>query len=789
VVDHSRLNPELGDLSVLTDALAAGDMHLTIDVVPNHMAIDGRSNRWWWDVLENGQSSRFSGYFDIDWEGEPERAGHRVLVPILGDRYGHTLERGEITVSRHGGSFDVHYSDHELPLSPRTYDTILDLAGLPPLAEEFGALPRADVTDRLARRERHDRKEQLKEQLRILCEVDGDAARAIDLALTKLNADPDQLDALLQRQNYRLVYWRVGREELDYRRFFNIDALVGLRVEDDEVFAAVHETTARLVDSGTADGLRIDHIDGLLDPEGYLHRLRRMAPDAYVVVEKILAADETLPPSWPVQGTTGYDFVYRINNLLVDAAGEGDLTGCYSRLTAEPTDYGQVEREAKHQIMREELAPELEKLTRLLLGICDDHRSQRDRTRSELREAVAELIASFPVYRTYVHPDRAVTEADRRHIADAVATAKRRRPAIDADLFDFIGDLLSLRWPAAAETGFALAFPQVSAPVMAKGAEDTAFYRFLRLASLNEVGGDPATMGHPIGDFYDWCAATETHRAQTMLALDTHDTKRSADVRARINLLSEMPAEWEAEATSWLDLTDGYADREGPDLNMRYLFLQTLVGAWPIEAGRMLAYMEKAAREAKVFTSWADPNQGYEDALRRFVQRSLDDGRFIETVEAFLGGRRIIELGRASSLTQTALQLTCPGVPDIYQGAEAWNNRLVDPDNRRPVAFAALRHQPGPKTRLIEAVLQHRRAHPDAYSGFEPLSEQVIAFSRSGVVVIGPRHLARSDGWRRAQVSLPRGTWRSLLTGVDHAGSVEVPEVLGGHPVAVLVRR
>jgi (1->4)-alpha-D-glucan 1-alpha-D-glucosylmutase len=773
---------------MLSDALVAWGMHLTIDVVPNHMAIDGRDNRWWWDVLENGPASRFSRYFDIDWEGEPEREGHTVLVPILGDRYGHVLERLELTVARRGGSFEVEYYDHELPLSPKTYDTILDAAGLRELAEEFGAIPRADVTDRLARHERHDRKEQLKERLRILCEADTESAIAIDVALKHLNSDPDRLDALLRRQNYRLVHWRVGREELDYRRFFNIENLVGLRVEDDEVFAAVHETTARLVDSGAADGLRIDHIDGLLDPEGYLHRLRRMAPDAYVVVEKILTGDEALPRSWPVQGTTGYDFIYQVNNLLVDPDGESGLTGCYSRLTGEPTDYVQVEREAKRQILREELAPELEKLTHQLLAICDEHRSQRDRTRSELRSALAELIVSFPTYRTYVHPDRAITESDRRRIGDAVAVAKQRLPVLDADLFDFIGDLLQLRWPAAAEAAFALTFPQVSAPVRAKGSEDTAFYRFLRLVSLNEVGGDPATVGRPIGEFYDWCTRTEADWPQTMLALDTHDTKRSADVRARINLLSEMPGEWETEATTWLELTDEHADRDSPDLNMRYLFLQTVVGAWPIETDRVLAYMGKAAREAKVHTSWSDPNEAYEAALGAFVQRSLDDERFVGKVETFLAEQRLVELGRVSSLAQTALQLTCPGVPDFYQGAETWDNRLVDPDNRRPVDFAALRDRPDAKTRLIRTVLHHRGAHPEAYSGFEALSEQVIAFARSGIVVVVPRHTARSDRWRQAKVSLPSGPWRGLLTGADHTGTVDVIELLGDHPLAILVR-
>ena len=798
VVDHSKINVEIGGEAAfeqLAAALAAQGMHATIDVVPNHMAIDGRANRWWWDVLENGPSSVYSDYFDIDWLGDPERSGHTVLVPVLGDRYGRVLERGEVVIEREGGSFVVHYHEHELPLSPRTYDAILAPGiefheALGELASEFRSLPHSGST---ARQARHERKELLKDQLAVICDRDPTVAEGIESRLEKLRSDPDALDAVLRRQNYRLAYWRVAREELDYRRFFNIETLVGLRVEDDEVFSAIHSKTLSMVHKGWVNGLRVDHIDGLRDPQGYLQRLRRLAPTVYLAAEKILGEHERIPRDWPLDGTTGYDFVARINNLFVDPEGEPGLTGCYNRLTGEHPDYRQVEWAAKHQIMTDELAPELERLTRTLLAVCDAHRTQRDRTRAELRSALAEILACFPVYRTYLQPDRPVADTDERNVWAAVAAAQQRQPGIDSDLLQFVGELLLLQWPGSAETEFALAFPQLSAPVMAKGAEDTAFYRYHRLASLNEVGGDPGVIGRPVEDFYDWCAQIQDRWPQTMLALDTHDTKRSADVRARINLLSEMPEAWEAAATSWLEATDRFAPGDAPDLNIRYLFLQTLVGTWPIETERLETYMAKAVREAKVHTSWSDPDEAYEADLRQFIRASLSDTAFIRLLEHFLDEQRITELGRRVSLSQLALQLTCPGVPDIYQGSEAWDNRLVDPDNRRPVDHAAIRREWGPKAHLIAEVLGHRRLDAGAYKGFSsltvsgPEADRVVAFARSGVVAVVPRHLVRHRSWQDTVVQLPPGKWTSLLSGASHPqGSVAVDELLADQPVAVL---
>lgn len=826
VVDHSRLSSDLGGepgFVRLREGLEAIGLGLTVDIVPNHMAIDGRANRWWWDVLENGPSSLYAPYFDIDWPGDSSRHEPTVLVPVLGDRYGRVLEDRDVEVRRDGGTFTVGYFDHELPVSPRTLDVILaragEAAGSPALVElsgEFGALPHASVTDPASIQVRHEQKERLAGRLAALIETEAGLAGAIDAELASVNADPDELDRLLCRQNYRLAYWRSAREELDYRRFFNIETLVGLRVEDDRVFADTHETMARLVRDGTVTGLRVDHVDGLRDPEGYLQRLRRLAPGAYVVVEKILDPDEELPREWPVEGTTGYDFMTSVANVMVDRSGEEPLTVSYTRLTGEPGSYQEVARLAKLQIMTEELAPEVDRLTRLLHRICDGHRRQRDRTRGEIHEALRAILASFPVYRTYLQPDRARTERDIEQVAKAVKAAKETAPGIDSDLLDFIGELLLFECPGGPEATFAQMFPQLSAPVMAKGAEDTAFYRYNRLVSLNEVGGDPGTLGRSLDDFHADCLRRAGQHPEAMLALATHDTKRSPDVRARISLLSEIPAHWEAAVTAWLAMTDHHSGPEGPDYNARYLMFQTLVGAWPITAERLCAYMDKAAKEAKVHTSWADPNADYDYQTRRFVEATLADDAFVEALERFLAERNIVGLGRATSLAQTALLLTCPGLPDIYQGSESWDNSLVDPDNRRPVDFDRLAadldssRSWGPdalasggsptepaKTWLTGRLLGHRSARPELYRGGYrrlavegPRAGHLIAFDRGGLVVLVGRHLAGLEGgWYSTTVDLPPGSWNPVIGSSAPSlagGRHRVADLLGAGPLAVL---
>ena len=828
VVDHGRLNEELGGVGAhrrLVERLARAGLGQVLDIVPNHMALAGRVNAWWWDVLENGPSSRYASYFDIDWDPPQRKLAATVLMPVLGDHYGRVLEAGELTVERQGGSFAVRYYDHEAPLSPRTLDDLLTRAAaragsveLASLAAALGRLPHALLTDPGAVAERHRDKEILRARLAEMCEARPEVAAAVEAEIEALNHDPDALDGLLSRQNYRLAYWRTGAEELSYRRFFNIETLAGLRVEDDAVFADTHRLVLDLVSAGTLDGLRVDHVDGLADPEGYLCRLRDATGGAYVVVEKILEAEEELPGSWPVAGTSGYDFLNRVNQLFVDPAGETSMLASYARFTGEEQSYREVVHAAKIQIMRDELAAEVERLTGLLADVCEGHRRQRDHTRRELRDALREVIAAFPVYRTYARPGRPVTSADRVHVAAAVARARHRRADLDAELLGFIGELLVLDHPGEAEAGFALHFAQVSSPVMAKGVEDTAFYRYQPLVSLNEVGGDPGTFGRPAEDFHRAMAGVARRWPEAMLTLSTHDTKRSGDVRARINLLSELPTTWEHAVERWAQRNKRYKRDGWPDRNAEYLLYQTLVGAWPIDAGRAAAFMAKAAKEARVHTSWTDPSVRYDDALGAFVAAVLGDEGFVADLEAFLAEHRLVERGRVNSLAQTTLLLTCPGVPDLYQGTEVWDLSLVDPDNRRPVDYDARRRlldtlagagpetalahgdEGGQKLWLIHRLLGHRRRHPGVYgpaSGYEalrafgPKACHAVAFTRSGgLAVVVPRLLTRlGEGWDGSTVSIPGGAWVDVLTDekVD-GGDASVDALLRRFPVAVLAR-
>jgi (1->4)-alpha-D-glucan 1-alpha-D-glucosylmutase len=828
VVDHGRLNKELGGAAAhrrLTDRLAAEGLGQVLDIVPNHMALAGRDNAWWWDVLENGPSSCYACYFDIDWDPPQAKLADTVLMPVLGDHYGRVLEAGDLTIERHAGSLSVRYYDHEAPLSPRTLDNLLGRAAvragsaeLEEMAAAYGRLPLAILTDPADVAARHRGKEELRARLGALCGTKPEVAAAIDAEIEAVNRDPDALDELLRRQNYRLAYWGTANEELSYRRFFNIDTLAGLRVEDEVVFADTHRLILDMVSAGTLDGLRVDHVDGLADPEGYLGRLHEATGGTYVVVEKILEADEDLPGSWPVAGTTGYEFLNRVNRLFVDPAQEIATRACYTRFTGEHDGYPEVVRAAKLQIMREELAAEVERLTGLLAAVCERHRRQRDQTHRDLRDALREVIAAFPVYRTYARPGSPVTEEDRRHVAAAVAAARQRRPDLDGELIEFIGELLVLHYPGDAEADFTLRFAQVSAPVMAKGVEDTAFYRYQPLVSLNEVGGDPGRFGSEPAEFHQAMSAAAGRWPAAMLTLSSHDTKRSGDVRARLNVLSELPEAWEHAAERWAHRNRRYKHNGWPDRNAEYLLYQSLVGAWPIDAGRAAAFMAKAAKEAKVHTSWTEPRPEYDDAVSAFVAGILADQGFIADLEGFLAGHRLVERGRVNSLAQTTLLLTCPGVPDLYQGTEVWDLSLVDPDNRRPVDYAARRRlldalagrgpeaalsrddEGGPKLWLIHRLLGHRRRRPGAYqpgSGYQPLpvsgrqASHAVAFTRTGgLAVIVPRLVAGlADDWADTTVTLPAGGWVNVLTGESaEGGEASAAALLRQFPVAVLGR-
>ncbi|MGK2948841.1 MAG: malto-oligosyltrehalose synthase [Acidimicrobiales bacterium] len=821
VVDHDRLDDDLGGAEGyqrLVDALQRHELGLVIDTVPNHMALAGSANRWWWDVLEDGPASRWAGHFDIDWGDDPS-----VLMPVLDDHYGRALEAGALDLRWTDGSMRVTHHDHELPISPRSTDELLRAAaervgsmGLEHLALDLGALPHAADPDPAARAERHQRKEELRRRLADLLARDHMVADAVQAETAAVAADADRLDGLLDRQNYRLAHWRTASEELDYRRFFDITSLVGLRVEDPQVFHDTHHLLLDRLAEDTATGLRIDHIDGLRDPAGYLARLVAAAPDAYIAVEKILDVGEELP-AWPVAGTSGYDFAVLANGLFVDDRHEEALTALYQQVSGLDATFEEVAVESQHRVVARELASEAERLVDLLEEACRPRRRHRDHTRRALREALREVAVAFPVYRSYVVPGQTPSATDRRQVEEALTVAAERRPELDAELLTLLGRILLLEEPGAAETELAVRFQQLTAPAMAKGIEDTAFYRYHRLVSLNEVGGHPATFGTSPDAFHRHNERIAASWPATMLTLSTHDTKRSADVRARIDALSEVPQAWARAVTRWVALNERHWGTCEPDRNAEYLLYQTLVGAWPIAADRLQAFMAKAANEAKVHTSWTEPDPAYDTALAAFVAAVTDDRAFVADLERFLEESNVVTAGRTTSLALTTLLLTSPGVPDLYQGSELWDLSLVDPDNRRPVdhgrrgeLLAELQHadpavamasheEGGSKLWLTHRLLQHRRAHPAVYRGqhYQGLTatgagaRHVVAFERGDLVVAVPRCLLGrdGDGWGDTAVEVPPGPWIDVLSGRQlPGGATPVAELLEAFPVAVLGR-
>ena len=827
VVNPHKINEELGGAdghARLYAALKANGLKQVLDIVPNHMAIGGRENPWWWDVLENGQSSRYASYFDVEWDPPESKLRNMVLLPVLGDHYGRVLEKGDLRLQREGdGRFTIRYHDHAFPVSPRSLDDILASAAercrsdnLGFIADALGRLPPSTATDLTAVRRRHRDKEVLREQLVDLCTTNSDIAAAIDERVAEVNRDADQLDALLERQNYRLAFWRTAERELGYRRFFDINTLAALQSEDEQVFAQTHALILDWLSRQVLDGVRVDHPDGLRDPEQYFKRLYGACPPAWIVAEKILEPGERLPESWPIAGTTGYDFIYRVNSLFVDSAAETALTDFYGEFTGEPTDYAVIVREKKYFVLREILGSDLNRLTALFVDICERHRRHRDYTRHELHEALREVIACFPVYRTYVRAEAGtISDEDVRTITEVIDAAKSNRPDLDSDLFDFLGAILRLESRGKLETELVMRLQQLTGPVMAKSVEDTAFYNFHRLISLNEVGGDPGHFGLPIDEFHAACSEAQTRWPTAMLASSTHDTKRSEDVRARINLLSEIPEAWTVAVGKWAELNERFRREPWPDRNAEYLLYQTLVGASPIHAERVLSYMEKASREAKAHTSWTDPNSVYEEALRDFVQGILNDKNFSADLERFV--TPLVVPGRINSLAQTLIKLTAPGIPDFYQGSEIWDLSLVDPDNRRLVDFNLRRrlltelnrmtpeeiwrrNDDGlPKLWVISQALKLRREHglfaPQAsYRALAPRgyrSEHVVAFARGdAAITVVPRLVLKLDGnWGETAVEVPPGRWQNALTGENiQGGEVPLASLLKRFPVALLSR-
>ena len=994
VCDPTQLNPALGseqDFEDLVGGLKERKMGLLLDTVPNHMGIDDTCNIWWMDVLENGPSSPYATFFDIDWHPIKPEFQNKVLLPVLEDQYGTVLESGKLRLEYADSGFTISYHDLRLPVAPGTYRIILAhwleklspespsaspvdgepaaaITAAPTMAEMAAGsdttlelqsiltavnhLPSRTETDTQRVLERYREKEVIKRRLAALCNTSPEAEATLSETLADFNGRPgdphsfDLLDALMDVQVYRLAFWRVAGEEINYRRFFDINDLAAVRVELPEVFQATHQLTLRLLSEGKATGLRIDHPDGMWDPPTYFRRLQESyrqviggetgsalaeTPEAgeqnggsrdllqaanqeppqggypagtqaqlplYVIAEKILSEREPLPQSWAVFGTTGYDFLTAVNGLMVQIANRQAFDRIYTDFINHPISLDDLTISTRMMIMRESLASEINSLSHQLERIGERNRHYRDFTLNGISAALREVIACLPVYRTYINAlAQEVPEQDRRFVEMAVRTARWRRPGLPDPIFDFIRDTLLLRnlddfaeQDQAELVNFVMKFQQLTGPVMAKGVEDTAFYIYNRLVSLNEVGSSPEVFGISVANFH-----RDNHRRaerwpHTLLATSTHDSKHSEDVRARINVLSEIPEVWGQAISGWSRLNSSQKamakGKSVPDLNDEYLLYQTLLGTWPLatsdpperepqgadEAGRwsflltpsandpefadfrqrIVLYMQKAAREAKVHTSWVNPDAEYDGALQSFVEHVLDPDHNRQFLNEFAElARPVAYYGQFNALSQILLKFTVPGVPDIYQGQELWNFSLVDPDNRRPVDYELRRRlmaelraqiQRAPAGAWLEVTaellrnshdgriklfvsalaLEFRRAHRDLFAqgSYQPFlaqgakADHVCAFAREyggqKAIAIAPRLIAGLTGqverpplgssvWSDTWLALPRdqpGTpyhsvfTRETFTVSEHDNQPGLPLalVLARFPVALLSR-
>jgi (1->4)-alpha-D-glucan 1-alpha-D-glucosylmutase len=822
VTDHSMINPEIGGEEQLVEfahGLRTRGMGLILDTVPNHMCVAHPSNRWWADVLENGPSSPFARFFDIDWDPPKADLKNKVLVPVLGDQFGKVLENQEIKITYEDGTFALHFYEFALPVAPRTWTLLLEPAvatlrtvlgesnsavvELASVVTALTYLPLRTETDQARVKERLREKEVIKGRLSALTESSADVRAAIDGSLKDINGIKraphsfDRLEQFLEEQAYRLSFWHVAADEINYRRFFDINELAAIRVEQPEVFDAVHRLPLRLLQQGLITGLRIDHIDGLLDPGQYLHLLQKRCAEAqagniehphgafdsgrahpiYVIVEKVLTGPERLPKHWMVYGTTGYEFLNMLNGVFVEERDGEQFRELYGRFTDAQRDFRDLVYECKRLVLRASMSGEQNILARRLDHISEHHRWSRDFTLNSLGRVLAEVIACFPVYRSYVTSAGELTDDDRRYIHSAINHAKRRNPALSTSVFDFLESVLLLEHPEGLDEAaraerlqFTLHFQQLTGPVDAKGYEDTALYRFYPLASLNEVGGDPASFGLAVQAFHAGNARRLEEWPHGLSATTTHDTKRSEDVRARINVLSEIPDEWERAIWRWHHLNEPLRleieGTEVPDRNEEYLLYQTLLGTWPNSGldsiqykryvERIRDYLLKASKEAKVKTSWISPYHEHDRGLMEFVQAAMrpgTDNRFINDFAAFAG--RVATAGMLNSLSQVLLKIASPGVPDFYQGSELWDLSLVDPDNRRPVDYAIR------QSMLAEITREAAR---------DPLALTKKLFERPDDGQIKLYVTCRALGWRRNHAGLFREGAYVPLEGAGRRG-------------------
>jgi len=810
ICNHNALNPEIGseaEHAGMIDALRRYRLGQILDIVPNHMGVT--ENQWWLDVLENGQNSPFAHYFDIDWHPIKKELSGKVLLPVLGDQYGKVLENQDLKLVFLDGAFWVIYYDNRFPISPRTYPKILryrleeleeEMAEDPENLQEYHGitlallhLPTEVQSDPKRIAEERRQIEWIKRRLAKLYRGEEKIRRFIDANVALFNGKKgdarsfDSLDQLLNDQAYRLSYWRVASDEINYRRFFDVNELASIAMQRKEVFEETHRLIFQFIREGKLDGLRVDHPDGLYDPVDYFRRLQKrcfvlrglgqipegMPEEAkkkaeerlgeaadrflasrsrpgvrlpyYVVVEKILSKGERLPERWPVHGTVGYEYLNAVNGLFVDSRHAKRFDEIYAGFIGTKSRFSDIVYERKKFIMNTTMASEINVLSHQLNRLSEKDRLSRDFTLYSLRDAIREVIACFPIYRTYITKLERLEEHDRKFIEMAVTKAKQRSPATDISIFDYLKRILLMQYPEyfteedrMEQLAFVQKFQQCTGPIMAKGLEDTAFYVYNRLVSLNEVGGDPSTFGISVADFHAQNAERLERWPYSMLTTSTHDTKRSEDVRARINVLSEMPDEWQAAVTRWADLNRAkkraLEGEPAPDANEEYLLYQTLLGAWPSGEfspneyqefkDRIQAYMTKASKEAKVNTSWISPNEAYDQALSDFIEAILDPGRSNPFLEEFIDFQKTVShFGIFNSLSQVLLKIASPGVPDLYQGCELFDLSLVDPDNRRPVDY------PG-RMRRLEAIKKEMMSDLPP----PPLIDRLLREKESGLI-------------------------------------------------------
>jgi (1->4)-alpha-D-glucan 1-alpha-D-glucosylmutase len=813
VTDPTRISEDLGGepaWSAFIDCARSRGLRVLLDIVPNHMSASA-FDPWWDDVLSDGPFSPYADYFDFR---NPPHQPFRVHLCSLARPYGAAMEAGELAIETAQGRPRVRHYDNTWPLGPASWGRLLSAGETPAsrAADCFSELARLqdiEVPDAADRSAYARHRSQAEEKL-----AEADRSGALPECIDRTQNDKELLHGVLQRQFYVLHGWKLAGELGNYRRFFDVGTLCGVRTELPGVFEATHARIEAMIARGEIDGVRVDHPDGLREPLEYFKRLRALLPQGRIYVEKILENDERLKEDWPIDGTVGYEFLAKVNRLWMDDQRTDVLTATYSDFTGHSVNFAALVREKKRAIVESTFSADVERMAQAALDIARTDWHTRDLSPRHLREALARLIVALPIYRTYrtlntLHDD------DRRVLTEAVQSARIGAPEIEPATFDFLAALLGKSRLSDAEADFVARWQQLTPAVMAKGVEDTTFYCFDRLVSCNEVGSQASLIGISADKFHEFCHSLSDRWPNNMLATSTHDNKRSEDVRSRISILSEIPERWAEALHQWSKQNAGAWQNHAPDRHAEYLLYQTLIGAWPLDRERCWRYMLKACREAKINTSWHEPNKAYEESIHGFVDGVLQTPEFISSLTRFVDP--LILPGRINSLAQTLIKMVAPGVPDFYQGTELWDLSLVDPDNRRPVDFELRRSlvrrastmtaadalcewDSGlPKLWMTARLLKVRRERAEDFSDqskYQPLVAQgthlgrLLAFRRGeNLIAVVPRFTMTLGGeWSDTRLPLPGGAWRNCFTDAVLQREATPDALFGAFPVALLIR-